>query len=54
MLLTHTSIHGQMSFTQPQGVTLRGVPIPEGALHIYTPRRSTLEDPGFKVWDWSL
>lgn len=47
MLITHTNIPGQMSFAQPQGVTLRDVLTQGGTLHTHTTRKGCVTRPWF-------
>lgn len=50
MLLTHTNDQGQISLTQPPGVTLRGVPTQEKGLH--TPEGGMIEVLTVQKCEW--
>lgn len=53
MLLTHTKDCRQISFAQPWGITLRGIPNPREDVHTLQ-ERGMSEDPAIKDWDWSV
>lgn len=53
MLLTHTKDCRQISFAQPWGITLRGIPNPREDVHTLQ-ERGMSEGPAIKDWDWSV